>query len=158
MGQLVIDNLNIKSIKNIGKILSAHIKPKDIIIFTGPLGSGKTTLIKEICKGLNTREKASSPSFTIINKYHGKFDVLHIDFYRLNKFEEVNDLDLEDIFLTNNIVFIEWADSFLQLLPKHHLEICFSIKTHLKRKLIFKSFCTNYNNIIKYIKNEYSCN
>lgn len=155
MGQLILKNAGLESIKKIGCLLGKYIEPKDIIIFFGPLGAGKTTLIKEICTSLKTTEPATSPSFTIINKYNGKFNVIHMDLYRLNSQEEVDSLDLEKIFSEINIVLIEWADSFMQLLPKYHLEIVFNIKNHSRRNLTFKAFGSKYNNLLKDIKNEH---
>lgn len=159
MGQLVLDNVDLQLIKALGRSIAKYAMPQDIIICTGSLGAGKTTLIKEICSNLNVEEEVTSPSFTIINKYKAKYDIFHIDFYRLNNFDDVNNLDIEDIFASkNNIIFIEWANNFTQLLPKHHFEIIFDIKNHFERKLSFKSFGERYNDLLKHIKNEYNRN
>lgn len=155
MGQLILKDICLPSIKNIGSILAKHINSKDIIVFTGPLGAGKTTLIKEICKYLKVKEDVTSPSFTIVNKYKGLFNILHMDFFRLNTYDDLNDLDLDTIFAENNVFFIEWGSSFINLLPKYHLEIIIDVTNHLKRKLVFKGSGTKYNKLIQYIRNEY---
>ncbi len=90
-----------------------------IFAFYGPMGVGKTTMIKAICLHLGVSDLVSSPSFPIVNHYvSDKGDpVYHFDFYRINKQEEVYDLGYEDYFYSGNYCFIEWPERVEELLP-----------------------------------------
>ncbi|GGD38412.1 tRNA (adenosine(37)-N6)-threonylcarbamoyltransferase complex ATPase subunit type 1 TsaE [Muriicola marianensis] len=93
----------------------------------GELGSGKTTLIKELIKHLGGLEEGSSPSFGIVNEYSypdGEVLGYHFDFYRLNKAEEALDLGLEDYLSQNVWIFIEWPEKVEELLPDNRVNIC----------------------------------
>jgi tRNA threonylcarbamoyladenosine biosynthesis protein TsaE len=95
------------------------------IIFYGKMGSGKTTLIKEICKIMNSQDIVTSPSFAIINEYKtlaGSF-LYHFDFYRLKNLQEAIDIGTEDYFYSGNYCFVEWPDIITPLLPEHTLKI-----------------------------------
>ena len=98
-----------------------------IILFYGDLGSGKTTLIKEICSQLAVRDGMSSPSFSIINEYRTKQNepIYHLDLYRLKSREECLDLGIEEYLFSGHYCFIEWPELALSLLPDAHL--CISI-------------------------------
>ncbi len=90
-----------------------------IFAFYGPMGVGKTTMIKAICLQLGVNDLVSSPSFPIVNHYvSDKGDpVYHFDFYRINKQEEVYDLGYEDYFYSGHYCFIEWPERVEELLP-----------------------------------------
>ena len=85
----------------------------DIILISGDVGAGKTTLIKEYCKLIGVKENINSPTYTLINQYkcNSKI-VVHIDLYRVNNLIEINELGLFD-YLENNLVIIEWPEIIL---------------------------------------------
>jgi len=106
-----------------GKHFSSELRPGDVVAFYGNLGSGKTTLIRGICAGLDVNEVVTSPTFTLINEYHGKFPVYHFDFYRLSSEMELHDLGVEEYFNGDGICLIEWPEGVHDLLPESHIEI-----------------------------------
>ena len=85
----------------------------DIILISGDVGAGKTTLVKEYCKLIGVKENVNSPTYTLINQYkcNSKI-VVHIDLYRVNNLIEINELGLFD-YLENNLVIIEWPEIIL---------------------------------------------
>ena len=85
----------------------------DIILISGDVGAGKTTLVKEYCKLIGVKENVNSPTYTLINQYkcNNKI-VVHIDLYRVNNIIEINELGLFD-YLENNLVIIEWPEIIL---------------------------------------------
>lgn len=85
---------------------------------SGELGAGKTTLIQGIAEGLEIKDYVTSPSFTLINEYRGKFPVYHVDLYRLENIESVKELGIEEYFEKDGIIIIEWAERMKDLLPK----------------------------------------
>lgn len=97
-----------KETVEIGKKIGECLLPGDIILISGELGAGKTTLIKGIAKGLNIDLNIKSPSFVIVSEYSGKYKLYHIDLYRVNG-KEIYNLGFSE-FLENGVVCIEWAD------------------------------------------------
>ena len=87
--------------------------------FYGPMGSGKSTLIKAICGELGATDIVTSPTFALVNEYHTcQGEILyHLDLYRINSLSELYDLGYEEYFYDNHYIFIEWADKAESLLP-----------------------------------------
>jgi tRNA threonylcarbamoyladenosine biosynthesis protein TsaE len=83
-----------------------------IILISGEMGSGKTTLIKQILISLNVIDNISSPTFSIINEYTTKSKdlVYHMDLYRINKIEELEEIGFFEYLESGNLCFIEWGD------------------------------------------------
>ena len=100
----------------IGKLLHAG----DVLLLQGDLGSGKTTLTQGIGDGLKVAEPVKSPSFVLLNEYHGRLTVYHADLYRLNDPAEVADLALEEI-AADGVLVVEWPDRAWGELPPEHL-------------------------------------
>ena len=88
----------------------AFFDVNDTILLYGELGSGKTFLVKEFARLLGSRQQVSSPSFTIVNQYSGKFMINHIDLYRISDPREIENLGLEDFWDRGYINFVEWPD------------------------------------------------
>ena len=87
------------------------LEQSSIVLFTGDLGAGKTTLIKRICTKLGVKEAMSSPSFGLINQYEVRDHIVyHIDLYRVKDVEEVFDFGLLEILDSGSPCFIEWPE------------------------------------------------
>ena len=111
------------------KLLLTLTGQKRLFAFYGPMGSGKTTIIKAICRELGAEDQASSPSFTIVNEYRTKGgDALyHIDFYRIKKQEEVFDFGIEEYFASGSYCFMEWPELVEEILPPETYKIRISV-------------------------------
>ncbi len=123
-----IESLSAKRTQSIGKLLGEKLKPKDIICLYGDLGAGKTCLSKGIAAGLGVSENITSPTFTIIKEYKGRYPVYHIDVYRLSSSADMMDLGYEEYFDGDGVVIIEWADIIEDILPEERLDIQLSKK------------------------------
>jgi tRNA threonylcarbamoyladenosine biosynthesis protein TsaE len=95
----------------LGEFLGINISKPLTVLFFGDIGAGKTYFSKGIGIGLGVKEEITSPTFTLINHYKlEKFDLYHLDLYRLNSLKEILDLGIEDFIDNNSIVLIEWAE------------------------------------------------
>lgn len=105
-------------------------------LFDGPMGSGKTTLIKAICKELGVREGTSSPTFSIVNEYTApRSHIYHFDFYRLEKESEAYDLGVEEYFESGAYCFVEWPEKIPSLFPMNYMKVKVSIDSDSTRKI-----------------------
>ena len=104
------------------QILDAGQRVK-IIVFTGELGSGKTTLIGVICNLLGVKDYLGSPTFSLVNEYviDKQSGIFHFDCYRLKNEIEILDIGWDDYLSQNNWVFVEWPEKVKNLLPEHFL-------------------------------------
>lgn len=111
-----------------------------ILLFYGDMGSGKTTLIKEICKQLKVEDAISSPTFSLVNEYHSGSGekIYHFDFYRIEDENEAYDIGFEDYLDSNNWCFIEWPENVENLLPLDAVEVKISIVNNQKRNIQLK--------------------
>jgi tRNA threonylcarbamoyladenosine biosynthesis protein TsaE len=96
-----------------------------LFYLSGPMGAGKTTLVKSFCRHLQVNDTVSSPTFAIINEYAGaqESSVYHFDFYRMKNPEEAFDLGYEDYLYSGNYCFIEWPEVVQSLLPLHNAAV-----------------------------------
>jgi tRNA threonylcarbamoyladenosine biosynthesis protein TsaE len=96
----------------LGRRIGAKLRGGEVLAICGPLGSGKTHLIKGIAAGAGARDRASvtSPTFVIVNQYAGRFDIYHIDAYRLDSVADFERLGFDDFCYPESVVLIEWAD------------------------------------------------
>ncbi len=122
----------------LGKKLSTLLPPAGVILLTGDLGAGKTTLSKGIVEGLGAAvaDDVSSPTFTLIHEYGEPVRVYHIDLYRLDTAEEARRMGLEEIFDSNAMVLLEWGERFPELLPGTRTEIHISDAGEDRRKFV----------------------
>ena len=106
----------------LGESLARELPRRAVILLSGDLGAGKTTLAKGIAKGLGAADsdEVSSPTFTLIHE-HGR--VYHVDLYRLDTLKEVETLGLEEILDRDAVVLVEWGERFLELFPADRIEI-----------------------------------
>lgn len=95
-----------------GRELAANMRPPLLVLLSGELGAGKTTLAKGMISGLGAaaEEEITSPTFTLVHTFTGPVKVFHVDLYRVEGVQEFDSLGLEDIFAERAIVFIEWAE------------------------------------------------
>lgn len=99
----------------------------DFVAIYGDLGAGKTHFVQGICKALNVKEVVNSPTFTIVNEYHGKLDVYHIDLYRISSIKEILDIGFEDYLDSGGVCLVEWAEKLNGILPEKRYEVIMTI-------------------------------
>jgi len=103
------------------------------------MGSGKTTLIKELCKQMHVADVVSSPTFALVNEYFtdkGQ-SIFHFDFYRIKSIEEAFDFGYEEYFFGDGICFIEWPEVIQELIPDEAILIKIEVMPDESRKFSF---------------------
>lgn len=115
---------SVEETQALGERLGAALRPGDVVALHGELGTGKTTLIQGIAKGLGRNPGTiKSPTFVLMREYPGEVPLVHIDGYRLEGPASAAWLDVDLIFSRNKITLIEWAERFAELLPNDRLEL-----------------------------------
>lgn len=114
-----------------------ELKGGETLALYGELGSGKTTFVQGLAKGLGIKRRIISPTFIIVRTYKISIKYFyHIDLYRIENVREVRSLGLEEIMNDqNSIVAIEWAEKMGDLLPKERIDIHFKYVDESKRKI-----------------------
>lgn len=110
----------------------------NIFAMHGPMGAGKTTLIKALCRQLGVTDEVNSPTFSIVNEYlteNGE-SVYHFDFYRINKIEEAYDIGYENYFFSDHLCFIEWPEKIEQLLPENCVYVTINLEPGTETRVI----------------------
>lgn len=110
--------------QQLGERFAAKLNPGQRVHFHGPLGAGKTTLIRGILRGLGHDGTVKSPTFTLVEPYAlpGR-SVYHFDFYRLRGAEELEFLGIRDYLQGQGICLIEWAERGADLLPPPDVDV-----------------------------------
>ena len=104
-------------------VVSEHLALGDLLVLAGDLGAGKTCFAQGLGAGLGITERMTSPTFTLVNRYHsGRLELHHLDVYRLNDISETLDLDLPEL-LEVGVTVIEWGEEIEQVLPVDHLTV-----------------------------------
>jgi tRNA threonylcarbamoyladenosine biosynthesis protein TsaE len=95
-----------------GREIGSRLKAPALVLLSGDLGAGKTTLTKGIASGLGAagEDEVTSPTFTLVHKYGRGAPVYHVDLYRIADFHDLETLGLEDVFSEKAIVIVEWPD------------------------------------------------
>jgi tRNA threonylcarbamoyladenosine biosynthesis protein TsaE len=101
----------------VGAAIASCLAPGDVVVLSGDLGTGKTTIAQGIAAALGVTEPVVSPTFAIVREYEGRLPVAHVDVYRLDRVQELHDLGLEEIFDGTRIVLVEWGDLVTPVLP-----------------------------------------
>lgn len=137
---------SLKETEELSKKISKSIKCGDCILLYGEIGAGKTTFTKFLLENLGVKSIVSSPTFTLLNEYTGKFPVYHFDMYRISSSEELYELGFEDYidsknskFVETGLTLIEWPDNVKDILPKDRIEIEIKKLGDSARKFIIKN-------------------
>ena len=99
---------------NWGRELSKRLQPPVLVLLTGDLGTGKTTITKGIVSGLGaaSEDDVTSPTFTLVHVYGKPAKVYHADLYRIESFHDFETLGMEDMFSTPSVAILEWSERF----------------------------------------------
>ena len=111
--------------RSVGRHLADILPKKAVVLLTGDLGAGKTTITKGIAagRGAASPNEVSSPTYTLIHEYGQPARIYHVDLYRLDSLQEAARLGLEELFEREALVLVEWGERFPELFPDNAWQI-----------------------------------
>ncbi len=123
---------------SLGHRLGAVLRPGDVIALVGELGSGKTWFTKGIGRGLGIPPDVviTSPSFSLVNEYDGRYTFFHMDGYRLESLSDFLAAGLDEYLYQDAIVAMEWADRWPEILPDTHIRVDITIINDQSREIV----------------------
>lgn len=119
----------------VGLALAALLSPGDVLLLSGDLGAGKTALVKGIAEGLGVSGPVTSPTFNILLVHRGRVPLYHIDLYRLEHADQLEDIDYFGTIESDGVTAVEWGDRFPEAAPADHLDVRISIEGDADRML-----------------------
>lgn len=131
---------DITEISKVSKIIIDSIKQNKKVLFSGPIGSGKTTLIKSLMHDLGYNEHVLSPTFSVINEYALDHKIIyHMDLYRIKKEDELYEIGFKEYLRSGNLCLIEWPEVAVNMINKDFIHIKLKEISKTKRSLQIKS-------------------
>ena len=139
--------------QSLGEKTGKHLEPGTVLSLIGDLGSGKTTFVQGLARGLDVPDDyyITSPTYTLINEYPGRYHLFHVDLYRIENHADFDDIGLYEILRSDGIVAIEWADKLPKDLLPEYLEIHIDILNDESRKISMVAHGLRGENLIKKI-------
>jgi tRNA threonylcarbamoyladenosine biosynthesis protein TsaE len=133
----VFTAVTLASLEKVAQEIVRRITTCRIWLFHGEMGSGKTTLIKMVCKILGVTGPMSSPTFSIVNEYENDNGekLYHFDFYRIEKEIEAKDIGIEEYFYSGHPCFVEWPEKIPSLIPLQYAEENIQVESNTKRTI-----------------------
>ena len=124
--------IEIESLSELPKVAEAvlgKLRGRSVVLFRGPMGAGKTTLISRIAAALGAEDTVTSPTFALVNQYEGEGGrrIYHFDFYRINNVEEALDLGYEEYFYSGDLCLVEWPEKIEPLLPEDAMTVTITV-------------------------------
>lgn len=115
---------SVEELSQVSDLLMSWRDKSNIIAFYGPMGAGKTTLIKNLCHRMGVTDEVNSPTFALVNEYPTNSEsIFHFDFYRIKRLEEVFDIGYEDYFYSGHLCLLEWPELIDPLMPEHFVKV-----------------------------------
>ncbi len=137
----------------LGELLGKILAKGDVVCLNGDLGAGKTRFAQGVAAGIGVTETVTSPTFTLINEYHGRLPLYHMDVYRLGGSDEMSDLGYEEYFYGPGVTLVEWAGQVEELLPRDRLDIDFARGDgENERKITFSPKGEGYERLVREMK------
>jgi tRNA threonylcarbamoyladenosine biosynthesis protein TsaE len=152
--ELVIESDGPKATQALGQVMGAFVQAGTIIAFYGDLGAGKTAFVQGLARGLDVPPHyyVTSPSYTLINQYPGRLTLYHVDLYRIDAPEAIEELGLMELMEHPAVMAIEWAEHLSEPIFRDHLSIRLEVSGPQSRKITIKATGLAAINLIKALK------
>jgi tRNA threonylcarbamoyladenosine biosynthesis protein TsaE len=145
---------SLEDTEQLGRFLGEMSRPGDVILLSGTLGAGKTTLTQFIAKGLAVPGEwyVTSPSFNLLNEYPGRIPLYHMDCYRLEGEDDVEESGLVDYIAAGGLTVIEWPDRLGSLTPPDRLDIMMTSGENEERNVSLKAHGQKWRKRLRVLK------
>ncbi|MDJ0960310.1 MAG: tRNA (adenosine(37)-N6)-threonylcarbamoyltransferase complex ATPase subunit type 1 TsaE [Acidimicrobiia bacterium] len=118
----------------VGRRLAGLLRPGDIVLLAGRLGSGKTVFAAGVADGLGVDEPVTSPTFVLVHEHQGFLPVIHADVYRLGSSAEFDDLELPSA-ADDGVLLVEWGNAVASSVPPDHLMVELVVVSETERRI-----------------------
>lgn len=150
MQKLKLTSSGVDETRAIARKIASTLKGGEILFFEGPIGAGKTVMVKEIVKTFGVKKTPVSASFSLLKKYKGKkFNLYHADLFRLEEGEMFN-LGFEEMLEDQNaVLLVEWPEPAKNFFPKTRLEITVTLLEGDRREIALKAIGKTAQNLLE---------
>ncbi|MEF9971159.1 MAG: tRNA (adenosine(37)-N6)-threonylcarbamoyltransferase complex ATPase subunit type 1 TsaE [Oscillospiraceae bacterium] len=124
--------------ENAGEKLAKTLVPGSVVAMYGDLGAGKTAFVRGMARGLNSKNRVTSPTFTIVNEYEGDMELFHFDMYRLGSSDELFDIGWEDYLARNGVCVVEWSENVGDAFDGTEISVLIEKLSENQRKITLK--------------------
>ena len=132
----VVETNSAAETEALGARIAARLEPGDVVLLSGELGTGKTTLVRGACRELGVGDPVTSPTFTIGQRYGGgRLPVSHLDLYRLQSLEGEDPALLDDYLRPEGVSFVEWPAAGSGRLDRPALEVRLAHESEERRRI-----------------------
>jgi tRNA threonylcarbamoyladenosine biosynthesis protein TsaE len=114
---------SLEDTQRIAAEIAESLKPGDVLCMYGDLGAGKTAFVQGLAKGLGINSHITSPTFTIVNEYHGRLTLYHFDVYRIADPDEMYEIGYEEYVYGDGVSVIEWPQLIDEILPEERYNV-----------------------------------
>src|SRR5260221_10068749 len=153
---LVIESHSAHETKSWGRRLASVLEGGELLGLMGDLGTGKTVFIKGLASGLNLREEdILSPTFTMIQEHRGRFQLFHIDLYRLEE-AGLDDMSLREYLFSDGVAAVEWFERLRDSEMIESLSVRITYSGANSRRIEFSAADIRHASIITKLKNRFS--
>lgn len=142
--------------QDFGRRLGAKLFPGAVIALVGPLGAGKTFLVRAVAEGLGIADSrvVSSPTFVLIQEYVARLPIYHFDAYRLTSVQEFADLGVHEYFAGDGVCLVEWADRVEPVLPPDLLRVRIEVTGENSRRITLEARGQRYEELLRELNRE----
>lgn len=146
---MVIEVDDLSGTAELGRRLGAALFPGAVVALVGPLGAGKTHLVRAIALGMGIVDSraVSSPTFVLIQEYEARLPIYHFDAYRL-KPAEFAELGAHEYFQGNGVSLVEWADRVAEQIPPDHLGIAIEVTGQTARQFHLEAYGPRHQELL----------
>ncbi len=127
---------NVYETEAAGAALAKTLRAGAVVAMFGDLGAGKTAFVRGMAIGLESNSRVTSPTFTIVNEYEGKFPIFHFDMYRLGGVDELFDIGWEDYLSRGGICVVEWSENVVDAFDGTETIVTIEKLSENQRKII----------------------
>ncbi len=146
---MFVDLPDLATTEALGRRLAGLLFPGAVVALVGPLGAGKTQLVRAVAEGLGADPHAvSSPTFVLVQEYAARLPVFHFDAYRLSGSGAFFDLGAHEYFESDGVCLVEWADRVVDCLPAEHLRINLRVTGETSRSAEIEGIGTRYEALV----------